>query len=146
MEQFLTANNNNIQAALVENDGMAGGAVAALKAQNLAGKVPVSGQDGDAAALNRIALGQQTVDVWKDARLLGTAAGKAAVQLCQSKDITKVSGTHPFSSPGGNQLTSILLNPNPITKANLNAVLDAGWITKDVLCKGVPAGSVSVCG
>ena len=34
---------------------MAGGVVAALEAQGLAGKVPVSGQDGDAAALNRVA-------------------------------------------------------------------------------------------
>ena len=39
---------------------MAGGVVAALEAQGLAGKVPVSGQDGDQAALNRVALGTQT--------------------------------------------------------------------------------------
>ena len=48
-------------------------------AQGLAGKVPVSGQDGDQAALNRVALGTQTVDVWKDARELGKTAGEAAV-------------------------------------------------------------------
>ena len=70
-EQFLTAANNDVQAVLSENDGMAGGVVAALEAQGLAGQVPVSGQDGDQAALNRVALGTQTVDVWKDARLLG---------------------------------------------------------------------------
>ena len=68
MEQFLTANNNKVDSPSFENDGMAGGAIAALDAQGLAGKVPVSGQDGDAAALNRVALGTQTVDVWKDAR------------------------------------------------------------------------------
>ena len=79
MEQFLTAENNEIDAVLSENDGMAGGVVAALEAQGLAGKVPVSGQDGDLAALNRVALGTQTVDVWKDARELGKAAGEAAV-------------------------------------------------------------------
>ena len=72
MEQFLTAANNEVDAVLSENDGMAGGVVAALEAQGLAGQVPVSGQDGDLAALNRVALGTQTVDVWKDARLLGT--------------------------------------------------------------------------
>ena len=58
---------------------MAGGVVAALEAQGLAGQVAVSGQDGDLAALNRVALGTQTVSVWKDARELGTAAGEAAV-------------------------------------------------------------------
>ena len=42
-EQFLTAANNDVQAILSENDGMAGGVVAALQAQGLAGQVPVSG-------------------------------------------------------------------------------------------------------
>ena len=144
-EQFLTAANNNVQAVLSENDGMAGGVVSALTAQGLAGKVPVSGQDGDQAALNRVALGTQTVSVYKDARTLGKTAGDAAVQLCKDKDVTKVSGTAPFDSPGGNKLTSILLKPEPITKANLNIPIDAGWTTKENVCKGVKAGSVPVC-
>ncbi len=96
MEQFLTANNNKIDIAFVENDGMAGGAIAALQAQGLAGKVPVSGQDGDSAALNRVALGTQTVDVWKDARLLGKTAGDVAAQLCGGTTIDKVSGAAVF--------------------------------------------------
>ncbi len=145
MEQILTANNNKIDAVLSENDGMAGGVIAALKAQGLAGKVPVSGQDGDTAALNRVALGTQTVDVWKDARLLGKTAGEAAVALCANPDTSKVSGASPFTTPGGNSVSSILLKPDPITKANLKDVLDAGWITKADLCKDVPAGSVPEC-
>jgi D-xylose transport system substrate-binding protein len=145
MEQFLTANGNKVDAVLAENDGMAGGVVAALTAQGLAGKVPVSGQDGDLPALNRVALGTQTVDVWKDSRLLGKAAGEAATQLCKNADVTKVTGVAPFDSPGGNKLTSILLKPQPITKDNLDVVLDAGWITKADLCKGVTAGSVKGC-
>jgi len=145
MEQFLTANNNAIDLAFVENDGMAGGAIAALEAQGLAGKVPVSGQDGDAAALNRVALGTQTVDVWKDSRLLGAAAGAAAVALCNNLDISKVPNIGKFKSPGGNDMTSILLQPQAITKDNLNVVLDAKWIDKATLCQGVTAGSVPVC-
>ena len=100
MEQFLTANNNDVDAVVASNDGMAGGVVAALKAQGLAGKVPVSGQDGDLAALNRVALGTQIVSVWKDARELGKAAGVAAAQLCADKDISKVKSTIIFKSPG----------------------------------------------
>jgi D-xylose transport system substrate-binding protein len=146
MEQFLTANSNKVDAVLSENDGMAGGVVAALDAQGLAGKVPVSGQDGDAAALNRIALGTQTVDVWKDARALGKAAGEAAIQLCKNADASKVSGAAPFTTPGGNQVSSILLKPQPITQDNLNLVLDAKWITKADLCKGkVDTAKVTVC-
>jgi D-xylose transport system substrate-binding protein len=144
-EQFLTAANNDVQAVLSENDGMAGGVVAALQAQGLAGQVPVSGQDGDQAALNRIALGTQTVDVWKDARLLGKTAGESAVALCKDGDVTKVSGTAPFTTPGGNDVTSILLTPQPITKDNLDVVIDAGWTTTDNVCKDVTAGSVAVC-
>jgi D-xylose transport system substrate-binding protein len=145
MEQFLTSSNNKVDAVLSENDGMAGGVVAALTAQGLAGKVPVSGQDGDQAALNRIALGTQTVDVWKDSRALGKAAGEAAAQLCKTPDVTKVTGTAPFKTPAGTNLTSILLKPIPITKDNLSVVLDAKWIDKTALCQGVTAGSVAGC-
>jgi D-xylose transport system substrate-binding protein len=144
-EQFLTAANNDVQAVLSENDGMAGGVVAALQGQGLAGEVPVSGQDGDQPALNRVALGTQTVDVWKDARELGKTAGESAVALCKDPDITKVEGTAPFDSPEGNKLTTIQLTPQAITKDNLDVVIDAGWTTKDNVCKGVEAGSVAVC-
>jgi D-xylose transport system substrate-binding protein len=61
MEQILTKTNNKVDAVVASNDGTAGGAIAALAAQGLAGSVPVSGQDGDHAALNRVALGTQTV-------------------------------------------------------------------------------------
>src|SRR5882762_2902438 len=100
MEQFLTQAENKVDAVLAENDGMAGGVVAALAAQGLAGRVAVSGQDGDAQALNRIALGLQTVDVWKDSRLLGKAAGDAAVQLCAGTALDQVAGVTPFRTPG----------------------------------------------
>jgi D-xylose transport system substrate-binding protein len=146
MEQFLTDNNNEVDAVLAENDGMAGGVVAALEAQGLAGQIPVSGQDGDQAALNRVALGTQTVSVWKDARELGTAAGEAAVALCANPDVSAVEGTAPFTTPGGNEMSSILLEPIPITQDNLDIVLEAGWIDQATLCQGVEAGSVAACG
>ena len=81
MEQILTQNNNEVDAVVASNDGTAGGVVAALEAQGLAGSVPVSGQDGDHAALNRVALGTQTVSVWKDARELGKNAAEIAENL-----------------------------------------------------------------
>lgn len=145
MEQFLTQNNNDVDAVVASNDGMAGGVVAALAAQGLAGQVPVSGQDGDPAALNRVALGTQTVSVWKDSRELGTAAGEAAVLLAQGTALADIPGVVTFDSPGGNQMTSILLAPIPITQENLDVVVDAGWITVEELCQGVEAGSVAVC-
>jgi D-xylose transport system substrate-binding protein len=146
MEQVLTAEGNDIDAVLSQNDGMAGGVVAALEAQGLAGEIPVSGQDGDQAALNRIALGTQTVSVWKDARELGTAAGEAAIALCANADPASVAGTAPFTTPGGIDIASILLEPLPINQDNLDVVIDAGWISQEDACAGVEAGAVAACG
>jgi D-xylose transport system substrate-binding protein len=146
MEQCLTANNNKIDAVLSENDGMASGVVAALTAQGLAGQVPVTGQDGDKAALNRVALGTQLVSVWKDSRALGKVAAEAAVALADGTAIDKVDGVTKFAN-GKNkvEMNAILLAPDPITKDNLGDVIDAGWITKDEACAGVAAGSVAAC-
>ncbi len=130
MEQILTQNDNNVDAVVASNDGTAGGVVEALRAQGLAGIVPVSGQDGDAAALNRVALGEQTVSVWKDARELGKAAGEAAVALAQGTALADISGVVQFDSPGGNSMTSILLAPIPITQDNLQVVLELVGSTK----------------
>ncbi len=147
MEQFLTVNNNKVDAVVSENDGMAGGVVAALAAQGMAGQVPVSGQDGDHAALNRVALGTQTVSVWKDARQLGKAAGEAALELAKGTPMDKITGAVMFNGgPKHVNMTSLFLKPNPITKDNLNEVIDGGWITKDEVCKGVKPGTVKVCG
>lgn len=145
MEQVLTAEGNKVDAVLAENDGMAGGVIAALEAQGLAGKVPVSGQDAEQAALNRVALGTQSLTVWKDARELGKAAGEAAMALCGNADATAISGAAPFTTPGGNEISSIFLTPLPITQDNLSAVIDAGWTDTATLCQGVEPGSVTAC-
>ena len=145
MEQFLTANNNEVDAVLSENDGMATGVIAALEAQGLAGVVPVSGQDGDLPNLNFVAQGKQTVDVWKDARELGKVSGEAAVSLCANPDIASVSGTAPFTTANDVEMTSILLEPIAITQDNLDIVVEAGWIDEATLCEGVEPGSVAAC-
>ena len=132
MEQILTANDNKVDAVVASNDGTAGGVVAALTAQGMEG-IPVSGQDGDHAALNRVAIGTQTVSVWKDARALGREAGEIAVALIKDMD---VDGAGEWTSPGGTTMMSKFLAPVPVTAGNLNVVLDAGWIEKDALCAG----------
>jgi D-xylose transport system substrate-binding protein len=142
MEQILTKNGNKIDAVIAQNDGMAGGVVAALTAKGLQG-IPVSGQDGDLAALNRVALGTQTVSVWKNSADLGAAAAKAAVELGTGKPVT---GASDWS--GGEKkvtLKSIFLKPIPVTRANLDVVVKAGHISKEELCKGVTDKSVAAC-
>ncbi|MBZ8134016.1 D-xylose ABC transporter substrate-binding protein [Afifella sp. IM 167] len=144
MEQILTSVNNEVDAVVASNDGTAGGAIAALAAQGMAG-IPVSGQDGDHAALNRIALGTQTVSVWKDSRELGRKAAEIAVAMAKGSSMEEVEGATKWTSPGGKELNSIFLKPIPITRDNLNVVVDAGWITKDELCQNVPAKTVEAC-
>jgi D-xylose transport system substrate-binding protein len=139
MEQILTANDNKVDAVVASNDGTAGGVVAALAAQGLDG-IPVSGQDGDHAALNRVAKGTQTVSVWKDARDLGKAAGEIAAALAGGSAMADVPGAMSWTSPAGTELTAMFLKPVPVTKDNLSAVVDAGWITQDELCQGVENG------
>jgi D-xylose transport system substrate-binding protein len=147
MEQFLTANRNKIDAVVASNDGTAGGVVAALTAQGLAGSIPVSGQDGDHAALNRVALGTQTVSVWKDSRELGKTAGDAAMKLAKGTKLAALPGTVTWADgPRKVPMTSILLKPVAITKDNLDLVTGAGWVSKDVVCRGVKQGTVKVCG
>ncbi|MGB9374267.1 MAG: substrate-binding domain-containing protein [Jiangellales bacterium] len=164
MEQFLTQNNNEVDAVVASNDGMAGGVVAALEAQGLAGQVPVSGQDGDGAALNRVALGTQTVSVWKNAFALGAAAADIATQLAGGAEFDAISvdvaaldesyassapaagpDAAPFTTPGGVDVTSIILTPIPVTQDNLNEPIDAGWVENSVVCAGVEAGAVPAC-
>src|SRR5215210_3225441 len=125
MEQALNQNNNKIDAVLSENDSMATGVVQALDAVGL--KVPVTGQDGDVAALLRVAQGKQAVSVWKK------AFAPASVNAT------------PFTTPGGKTVQSIILTPTAITKDNLKDTIDAGWAAKDKVCAGVPAGSTPAC-
>jgi D-xylose transport system substrate-binding protein len=136
MEQILTKTGGKVDAVVAANDGTAGGVVAALTSKGIRG-IPVSGQDGDFAALNRIALGTQTVSVWKDARELGREAASAAVALGSGKTPDKAA-----TWSGGEKklaLQSRLLAPVPITRDNLDVVVKAGWIKKEELCRGVAA-------
>jgi D-xylose transport system substrate-binding protein len=143
MEQILTANNNAVDAVLSQNDGMAGGAVAALAAQGL--NIPVGGQDGDLAAINRVARGTQTVSVWKNVRDLGKIAGEVASALAEGAALDAIPNASKFSGgEKGVEMNAILLAPTPLTKDNLNLAIDAGHITKEQACEGAMEG-IAAC-
>lgn len=156
MEAIIDAANADdvtIDAILAENDSTALGVVAALEAKSY-GFPPLSGQDGDPANLNNVALGKQYVDVWKNANELGKAAGQAAIQLCQGTAIEDVEididssvapldGNSPtdFETPGGNTVKSLILQPTPLTAEDLDVVINAGWYAgKEEICNGVTEG------
>ncbi len=164
MTACLAANNNDIQGVISENDNMAGGVVSALDEVGLAGTVPVTGQDGDLAALNRVALGTQLVSVWKDSNELGVVGGEVAYQLTQGtalEDITfdgtlgshtgvESSSATQFDSifpdgTAGPPVWSIILKPTPVKVADLHIPIDAGWFPKDEICAGADTTFATDC-
>ena len=76
-----------------------------------------------------------------------TPADKVVGAVARLFDLDAVPGVTKFSDgPKKVEMNSILLAPVPITKDNLNVVIDAGWVSKDVVCQGVAAGTVPACG
>lgn len=134
MEKILAENDNQVDAVLAENDNMAGAAIEALAA--VGRTVPIGGQDGDPAALNRVAMGTQTVSVWKNSIDLAKQAGTIAVKLAEGTPMNLIPDARQFTGgEKGVPVWSILLNPTPVTADSLNVVIEAGHVTQKEVCK-----------
>lgn len=134
-ENALTMNNNNVVAVVASNDGTAGGVVQALNTQKLNGKVFVSGQDADLAALQRIVEGSQTMTVYKPVAILANRAAEAAVALAKKE---KVDAPGKVNN-GKIDVPSILLEPISVDKSNLDAtVIKDGFHKKEDVYKNAP--------
>ena len=115
-ENALTLANNEVAAIVASNDATAGGAIQALNAQNLAGKILVSGQDADLPALQRIVAGTQAMTVYKPVSQLAPRAAEAAVRLARKEKIETLAKINN----GKTDVASILLEPIAVDKNNLN--------------------------
>jgi len=126
MENALTANNNKIDAVVASNDATAGGAIQALAAQGLAGKVAISGQDADLAGIKRIIQGTQTMTVYKPIKQEASNAAIIAVQLAK--------GEKPKSNAtlnnGTRAVPSYLLTPIAVNKTNIDSTVIADGFHK----------------
>jgi D-xylose transport system substrate-binding protein len=132
-ENALTKNNNQIDAVVVSNDGMAGGVVQALNEQNLAGKVLVSGQDADLAACQRIVAGTQSMTVYKPIKKLAEKAVELAIALAQKQPVTDKT---TMVNNGKKDVSSVLLEPIEVDKDNLdNTVIADGFQKKEDVYK-----------
>ncbi len=87
MENILVAAGNDIDAVVASNDGTALGALQAMKAQGLAGIVPISGQDATADGVNSIVKGELTVSILKDIRDLSPLAVNMMDQLIKGEAV-----------------------------------------------------------
>jgi len=134
MENALTANNNQIDAVVAANDGTAGGVIQALAAQGLAGKIPVSGQDAELAACQRIVEGTQTMTVYKPIKLLAEKAAELAVAMAKGEQIQTDRNVHN----GKIDVPSILLDPIAVDKTNIDqTVIADGFHSREDVYKNV---------
>ena len=130
MENALTANNNKIDAVVASNDATAGGAIQALSAQGLAGKVAISGQDADRAGIKRIIAGTQTMTVYKPITQLANTAAEVAVELGNDKQ-PKSDAT---LNNGLKEVPARLLTPIKVDKSNIEStVIKDGFHKKSEL-------------
>lgn len=119
MLKAIDSSQGNIAAVLASNDGLAGGAIQALREHNLAGKVLVSGQDADLAAVICIAQGVQSMTVYKPVENEATVAAEEAVRLAKGEK-TRADRT---VNNGKTNVPAILLKPTMVTKDNIKTTV-----------------------
>ena len=126
MLRAIATSKGNISAILASNDGLAGGAIQALREHHLDGKVLVSGQDADLAAVICIAQGVQSMTVYKPVRNEAVVAAEEAVRLAKGEK----SRANRTVSNGKEDVPAILLNPTVVTKENIKkTVVQDGFQT-----------------
>jgi D-xylose transport system substrate-binding protein len=109
------ATGKTIDAIVAANDGTAFGSIQALQEKGLAGKIPVSGQDADLAACQRIVAGTQTATVYKPIKSLADKAAEMAVDLAKGK----TPETNNKVNNGKIDVPSFLLDPVIVNKENM---------------------------
>lgn len=132
VENSLTANGNKVDAILAPNDGTAGAAIQALTAQGLSSKVPVTGQDSELTAAQRIVQGTQSMTIFKDTRELGKAAIDAAIKFAKGENVE----TNGKVNNGKMDVPSSLLTSTVVDKNNIDKeLIDSGYLKKEDVYK-----------
>jgi D-xylose transport system substrate-binding protein len=146
MTQALTKLNNKVDGVLAANDGTGGGAIAAMKAAGIKPLPPVTGQDAELAAIQRIVSGDQYMTVYKAIKAEAEAAASLAFTLSQGKtpDSATVNGK---TNNGSIDVPSVLLVPVAVTKANIQTTVVAdGFWTKTDICTAEFAAACTAAG
>ncbi len=117
------------------NDGMAGGIITALKAAGI-GDIPVTGQDAELAAVQRIIAGDQYMSVYKPYAPEASAAAEMAVALAQGKSLDSIA-KDKVDSDSAKAVPSVLVDVTSLTKDNINdTVIKDGVYTAAEICTG----------
>src|SRR5580693_3574237 len=135
MSKAIDSTKGDVTAVVASNDGTAGGAIQALEEHKLAGKVLVSGQDADLAAIIRILDGTQTMTVYKPIGLQARSAAEAAVRLAAGTGVKNAVSM----LNGMKTVQAILLNPVVVTKDNVKqTVIKDGFQNLETIQKSLP--------
>jgi D-xylose transport system substrate-binding protein len=118
-EDALTKTGKKIDAIVASNDGTAGGAISALEAAGLAGKVLVTGQDAQKDAVQRIVKGTQTMTIYKPIQPLAFGAVDAAIKLAKHEPVE----THDKINNGKKDVPAILIPLISVDKSNVDATI-----------------------
>jgi D-xylose transport system substrate-binding protein len=131
MTQALTAlGSEALDGVYCANDGTAGGVLAALKAAG-AKAVPVTGQDAEVAALQRIVAGEQYSTVYKALKLEAETAAELAVRVLRGQAVD----AKGVADNGVKKVPAIVLQPVAVTKANIGeTVLKDGFWKREQIC------------
>ncbi|MES3006039.1 MAG: substrate-binding domain-containing protein [Patescibacteria group bacterium] len=119
LKEYLDRSGGLVDAVIAANDGTAFGSITALKEHNLAGVVPVSGQDAELAAIKRLVSGTQTVSVYKPISKLAARAVELAIEFAKGKTVE----TTRTVNNGLMEVPSVLLAPIPVTKNNIRETI-----------------------
>jgi D-xylose transport system substrate-binding protein len=135
MSAAIESTKGDIAAVVASNDGTAGGAIQALEDHKLAGKVLVSGQDADLAAIIRILDGTQTMTVYKPLGSQATLAAEAAVAWAKGDTVKTTSAI----LIGNKTIPATLLVPLIVTKDNVKqTVIKDGFQNLETIQKSLP--------
>jgi D-xylose transport system substrate-binding protein len=135
MEQALAAiGPRRIVGVYAANDGMAGGAIAAMKAAGLRRLPPVTGQDAELSAIQRILVGDQHMTVYKSITAEAENAADVAVALAAgsglpTEDVTEIDN-------GWGPVPTIVLLPSAVTRNTITDVVADGYWTLGDICVG----------
>jgi len=137
-EQLYTQNNGDIDGVVSANDTMAGGIIARLKANGLAGKVPVTGQDASVEGLQNVLAGNQCGTVYKNTNLEAKAASDLAIALIKgdSAGADELATGSVEDTETGEAVKSALATPVWVTAGDVQQVVDDGFAKASDLCTG----------
>jgi len=147
MQQALTAIGNKVDGVYAANDGTGGGAIAAMKSAGVTPWPPVTGQDAELAAIQRILTGDQYMTVYKAIKPEAEDAAILAFDLATNVSIPSSATGGQTTDNGSKGVASILLTPVSVTKENVKSTVVAdGFWTRDQICTADYASACTQAG